>query len=234
MLVLRYISSLQQNLLSEAFCATTVDCSTFVTSALPPALRILGEVLRADARRICDESFYGICAAVAGCAHKTESLLEYVSQQAQIEGQKAALKKGACTQYETIDQAIRCADAVEEYWDEAALAFFEMPDLALAICTNMAVDFLPPEQWDILTCERELEKVALLWKEPGNVQLTVDYLQGDAFCGADNLGLPVPEEDCAVYIEDFIPSAVPVLINFLQERKAAICLELLTTKKGSS
>ena len=113
-----------------------------------------------------------------------------------------------------------CNDLVDTWWVVMASILYPSLIVPQDLCTMAGSCVQVAKDW---TCEDCLGGVVLAagyFESEESIQMGIDLLSGDVFCGA-----PEATEDCAEQMAAWLPVAIPILAGAFRAQEVEICQE---------
>jgi len=179
--------------------ATMIFHKTILLSILSSSL-----VLATPTCDECTQAFGNLVTRLTG----EESLME----------QMDLLKTFGCGVMENPDD---CNNLVDEWWGVMASILYPSLMVPQDLCTMAgSCTEYSIKDWTCDDCIGGVVMAAGYFETEESIQMGVDLLSGDAFCGA-----PDATEDCAEQMAVWLPVAIPILADAFRAQEIEICQE---------
>merc|ERR1719431_545298 len=126
---------------------------------------------------------------------------------------------GLCTENNIKDWT--CNDLVDSWWPVMASILYPSLIVPQDLCamTGLCTEN-NTKDWTCNDCLGGVVMAAGYFESAESIQMAVDLLAGDAFCG-----LPEATPDCAEQMAVWLPVAIPILAGTLRAQEVEICQE---------
>ena len=163
----------------------------------------------ANAEFTCDD-----CLSFAG------KLGGYLQSAGSIEEQIEILVASVCP---LLDDPAGCETGVRTWWEGIGLAMYPVFLEANSVCELLGAcgqkSVVKAPTCD--ECTGSIAAVAGVIESADKIAEIIEFLKGDGFCVGTGAA-----EGCGVYIDAFMPAAMPVLAGVLTDRAETYCCEL--------
>ena len=157
------------------------------------------------------------------CPEALDQLTNFLLEDSEIAAQVMILQMAMCPE----DDDQTCEDQVALWWPPLALAIATNPDMIPSICGEIQQDHqdLCQGPWCCEICKSAVHGVANVSQGPEHVQALVEYLENAGFCRDPDAGIG-DAEGCVGIVEEFIPLAMPLLMEVLKMEDERICTDV--------
>merc|ERR1719516_465105 len=152
------------------------------------------------------------------CTLAFSNLVTRLTGEESLVEQMEILKSLGCGVMESPDE---CNDLVDTWWPVMASILYPSLIVPQDLCAMTGLcteDNL--KDWTCEDCLGGVVMAAGYFESEESIQMAVDLLAGDAFCGA-----PDATEDCAEQMAVWLPVAIPILADAFRAQEIEICQE---------
>ena len=152
------------------------------------------------------------------CKEAFGKLVTRLLTEASLAEQMDLLKTAGCG---VMEDPVACNELVDSWWGVMASILYPTLMNPEALCNMDGVcESEVLKDWTCEDCVGGVELASGYFESEESVQIAVDLLAGDSFCGA-----PGATEDCAEQMAVWLPVAIPILSAALREQEIQICQE---------
>lgn len=158
------------------------------------------------------------------CTIWIKDLLSHETTVQNLEQQESRFLAEVCPKF--ADEA-GCVTGVLQWWPVIAPIFMVDSLFTHETCTTIGCSgfidgghISSPKRWDCSSCENEVQNVRTAFQEPALADFAVNLLQGQSFCSTMVGG---QEDACKYWVAEFLPLALPVLGNQIEDDFFEIC-----------